>query len=83
LLRTIEAVAAGYWYSICQAHAFIDGNKRASLLAVDRFLHLNGLELDMTSSEVEDVTFKISRGEIASREQLEPLVRIRPLAPLG
>ena len=83
LLQTVEAVASAYWFGICQAHAFIDGNKRASLLAVDRFLHLNGLELDLSPSEAERLTMEISKGEIAWREDLEPQIRVRPLTPLG
>lgn len=38
-------------HGIVQAHAFVDGNKRASWLATDTFLRLNGLRIKPMSKD--------------------------------
>lgn len=40
------ALAAAYATGILRNHPFVDGNKRAAVLAVAVFLHLNGWRLD-------------------------------------
>jgi len=47
-------LAASYGFGLAKNHAFIDGNKRASLLAIRSFLFLNGYEF--SPDEVETVT---------------------------
>jgi len=39
------ALAAAYAYGLAKNHAFIDGNKRISLVALESFLALNGFDL--------------------------------------
>ena len=51
---TIFDLAAAYGFGIARNHAFVDGNKRITLLAVRVFLFLNGLHFQ--PDEVETVT---------------------------
>lgn len=51
---TIFDLAAAYGFGIARNHAFMDGNKRAALLAVRAFLFLNGYHF--SPDEVETVT---------------------------
>ncbi|MDZ4699097.1 MAG: type II toxin-antitoxin system death-on-curing family toxin [Rhodothermales bacterium] len=51
---TIFTLAASYCYGIIKNHAFLDGNKRAGLLATRAFLFLNGYAF--VPPEVEAVT---------------------------
>ncbi|HEY1632766.1 MAG TPA: type II toxin-antitoxin system death-on-curing family toxin [Rhizomicrobium sp.] len=39
------ALAAAYAFGIAKNHAFVDGNKRTALIALEYFLSLNGLHL--------------------------------------
>ena len=47
-------LAAAYGFGIAKNHAFVDGNKRISLLAIRAFLFVNGQRF--TPEEVETVT---------------------------
>ena len=38
-------LAAAYAFGIAKNHAFVDGNKRTALVALETFLELNGFEL--------------------------------------
>ncbi|MEP0548895.1 MAG: type II toxin-antitoxin system death-on-curing family toxin [Rhodothermales bacterium] len=51
---TLFDLAAAYGFGIAKNHAFVDGNKRAALLAVRAFLFRNGYHLQ--PEEVETVT---------------------------
>lgn len=65
LNKSIEEQAAAYWHGLCQAHAFLDGNKRFSLFATFAFLDLNGFDLEMSSQEAEETTMSIARGQLS------------------
>jgi death-on-curing protein len=68
LNATIVEQAAAYWFGICQAHAFLDGNKRVAFLCAFAFLKLNGFELNATPDEAAEMTLRIARGESSKRE---------------
>lgn len=51
LYSDIFSKAASLFHSLIFNHAFVDGNKRASMTATARFLYLNGYELDVTQKE--------------------------------
>ena len=61
---SIAQLAAAYAFGIVRNHPFVDGNKRAALLAVYAFLKLNGYSL--TAAEVDAVfVFRdLAAGEI-------------------
>lgn len=77
LFNTLDSAAAAYWFYICQAHAFIDGNKRAALLSAIYFLGINGYRLDLPESKVEEITMRIASGEMG-REEVAKEIRIAP-----
>ena len=56
-------LAACYGHGICQAHAFVDGNKRVGITAAGLFLQLNGRRLVASHAELESFTLSVARGE--------------------
>ena len=46
----MEAKAASLLFGLARNHAFIDGNKRVSVLATLQFLNANGYDLDLSHS---------------------------------
>lgn len=46
-------MAALYGVAVARVHAFAEGNKRTALLAVDGFLYANGIEFDVSGSQIE------------------------------
>ena len=80
---TLEEVAAAYLYHLCQAHAFVDGNKRTALAAMLVFLHLNGFRLTASDIELFNLVLGVARGELDKaalsvrlRDWLEPHTNI-------
>lgn len=55
-VRSLYTLAAMYAVGIVKGHPFRDGNKRTAVLAADAFLHLNGLDLDLSK---EDEVFEL------------------------
>ena len=49
--RDIHELAAAYAYGFVKNHAFIDGNKRAALLATGVFLNMNGWTIEAAQAE--------------------------------
>jgi death on curing protein len=47
----IHEPAAAYAYGFAKNHAFVDGNKRAGLLAAGLFLLMNGWKLEASQAE--------------------------------
>lgn len=66
--------AATYGFHLCQAHAFVDGNKRVGAGAAVVFLRLNGFRLTCSREELAEVFLSIAAGQ-TSREQLEDYLR--------
>ncbi|MCY4059780.1 MAG: type II toxin-antitoxin system death-on-curing family toxin [Gammaproteobacteria bacterium] len=67
----IAAMAAAYLYHICQAHAYVDGNKRTAVLASLVFLTVNGTGPLPSPVELERVTMAVARGEMSKGELVE------------
>ena len=57
-------LAAAYATGIAQNHPFVDGNKRAALLATGLFLALNGMRLQATQVDATRMTLGLAAGEI-------------------
>ena len=58
------ALAASYGYGIGRNHPFVDGNKRAALLSVGLFLHLNGYRLTATQADTTITMLAVADGSI-------------------
>ena len=64
----VGAMAAAYLFHLCQAHAFVDGNKRTGVLAALVFLRANGVDPLPPSEELEEATFAVARGQMDKAE---------------
>jgi len=61
--REVYQLGAAYFYHIIKNHPFIDGNKRAGLLAAIEFFHRNGFGIIIES----DILYQIALDTAASR----------------
>ncbi len=68
--------AATYGFHLCQAHAFVDGNKRVAGAAMLILLDLNGVEHSITPDDVIEIFLKIASSKM-TRDELETLLRSR------
>lgn len=57
-------LAATYAYGIATNHPFVDGNKRAALLALGVFLRLNGLALRASQAQTTAVIMDLAAGSM-------------------
>jgi death on curing protein len=57
-------LAAAYGFGIARNHAFVDGNKRAALLAVVTFLGLNGIDFVADEAEAVVIIRGVAAGEV-------------------
>ena len=69
------ALAAAYAEGIARNHAFVDGNKRTAYSVAGLFLYLNGLELNITSTDADIKLFEDVASGIVSGEQLAEFYR--------
>lgn len=70
------AMAAAYLFHIVSNHPFIDGNKRAGLLAALVFLDLNGISIEHPSEALYELTMGVAEGRIAKAAVAIELERI-------
>ena len=56
-------MAAAYLFHLAQNHPFVDGNKRAALASALTFLVMNGLALDASQDDVEQLTLSVAAGQ--------------------
>jgi|SRR5690349_23503444 death-on-curing protein len=61
-------LAAVYACGICQAHPFVDGNKRTAAVTAITFLLLNGRDFDPPEHELLAVMMSIAAGEMDEQE---------------
>ncbi len=57
--------AARLCYGIANNHAFIDGNKRTAVHAMEMFLLLNEASLECTEDEMEEIILGVAEGSIS------------------
>ncbi len=74
LHEDLAAMAAAYLFHLAQNHPFVDGNKRAAVMAALSFLHLNDIEQLPAPQELEIVTLQVAAGEL-SKDALTQWVR--------
>ena len=68
---SIPDMAAAYHYHICQAHAFVDGNKRTAALAALAFLATNGVASLPQPDELEAATLAVAGGAMSKADLAE------------
>ena len=64
----LPRLAAAYGFGIARNHPFVDGNKRAALLAIVTFLGLNGIEFAASEAEAVIMIRRLAAGEIDENE---------------
>ena len=64
----VAALAAAYGFGIVRNHPFVDGNKRAALIATELFLALNGFELVVGDVECVITILALAAGELEEVE---------------
>lgn len=69
-------LAAAYAFGIGKNHPFVDGNKRAALVAAYTFLAINGLELEASEPETVAVILGTADGSL-SEDELASWIRSR------
>ena len=60
----LPRLAAAYAFGIAPNHPFVDGNKRAALLAIVTFLGLNDIEFTASEAEAVIIIRRLAAGEI-------------------
>ena len=70
----LPVLAAAYAFGIARNHAFVDGNKRAALLAAVTFLGLNGIDFKVDEAEAAVMIRDLAAG-IVSEEGLTRWIR--------
>lgn len=61
-------MAAAYLFHLCQAHAFIDGNKRTALLACHAFLDANGSRFAAPPDDLFEVVVAVADGSLGKAD---------------
>ncbi len=62
--QDLAVLAAAYAFGIAKNHPFVDGNKRASLLALVVFLRKNGIAFQVPEAEAAAAILSLAAGEI-------------------
>jgi death-on-curing protein len=60
----IHDLAAAYVFGLARNHAFVDGNKRTSIVAAGTFLIINGYQLTADDGTLYEFTMGVAAGEI-------------------
>jgi len=68
LHQDIFEMAAAYGFHLCNNHAFVDGNKRIALVAMDTFLQLSGWELIAGEKETYGIMLQLAASELTKQE---------------
>ena len=60
----IHELAAAYLFGIARNHPFVDGNKRAAVVAAGAFLIFNGFEIVVNQGTLYEFVMAVASGEI-------------------
>ncbi len=74
LHEDLATMAAAYLFHIAQNHPFVDGNKRAAVLSVLAFLHVNDIKELPDPKDLELITLQVAAGEMG-KEALSKWIR--------
>lgn len=72
----LASLAAAYAYGLARDHPFVDGNKRAALVAARTFLLLNGANLEANQDEKFLIFQRLAEGSL-TEEELADWIRMR------
>ena len=71
LFPSIYEKAARLLYGIANNHAFVDGNKRTAVHAMEVFLIMNRISLDYTIDEMEDMVIGIADNTLTYEDAVQ------------
>lgn len=74
--RTLQDKAGALHWHLSKGHAYVDGNKRLAVAALETFLSINGASLIASDDEIKEMALAVARGEL-SRAECCAFVRIR------
>jgi death-on-curing protein len=63
----LPELAAAYAFGLAKNHAFVDGNKRISFMAMMTFLHKNGVLFAPDQAEATKIILSLAAGEISEK----------------
>ncbi|UYO43809.1 type II toxin-antitoxin system death-on-curing family toxin [Rhodopseudomonas palustris] len=61
----LPELAASYTFDIARNRPFVDGNKRASLLALHTFLAVNGIDFIVSEADAAAMILSLTAGEVS------------------
>ena len=64
---SVHELAASYGFGIAKNHAFVDGNKRTSLLSIRAFLFRNGVRFEPVEVEAVSVIEGLAAGTVTEQ----------------
>lgn len=62
------ALAASYGFGLARNHPFVDGNKRTAFVAMELFLALNGLVLEVSDADCVVTMLRLASGDLSEQE---------------
>jgi death-on-curing protein len=71
---TLFEQAAAYLLHLAQNHPFVDGNKRVAFAAMDVFLRINGVQLELSDAQAYRLVVGAASGK-TTKEQIADLLR--------
>ena len=74
---TIEQKGARLGYSLVSNHAFFDGNKRIGVYAMMVFLIVNGVKINPTNAQVEEIALAVASGKKGYDEILSWIEQVK------
>lgn len=63
----LAELAAAHAFGIARNRPFVDGNKRTSLLALDTFLGVNGIDFVVPAAEAAAIILSLAAGEVSEQ----------------
>lgn len=76
LHASLPEMAAAYLFHLCQAHAFVDGNKRTAVLACHMFLDVNGWEFDVEPDALFETVIQVADSQITKSGLMQRMPRM-------
>lgn len=67
----VAGLAAAYAFGIAKNHAFVDGNKRTALVALELFLELNGFRLVADDAQCVLAILSVAAGSFSEEDLAE------------
>lgn len=72
---TLADKAAALFQSLAIGHPFVDGNKRIAFAAMDTFLRLNGMAVEVAEGTAYDFVISVTTGELREVEDIAAQLR--------